>query len=276
MLQPAEEQLGVQDGSFLQARCDKVLVTNDWCLPLVLALLLLLLVYAFLYLPSLAHHNTTLNDLVEPLEGRNEDNKEPLGMWPLMPEVDFFGRAVGPRPQRPLLSSDSGTVCVKSYHHDFTQTTADKPQWALSWISTNSSPGVTNTVPRVPARLGGQSVAREAKLRRRLQDFIGGQLRLQLCGWTHSGEKCAVVAMGTAVGNSDVWFRFNEGMSNAVRRNGLARISSGFRNGSSQTQPSIHFTSLRKQTIITMSEFIPEWQRASNSGVPKMAGILVV
>ncbi|XP_043970698.1 chromosome transmission fidelity protein 18 homolog isoform X2 [Gambusia affinis] len=56
------------------------------------------------------------------------------------PEVDFFGRAVGPRPQRPLLSSDSG-------------------------------------------------------------------------------EKCAVVAMGTAVGNSDVWFRFNEGMSNAVRRN---------------------------------------------------------
>ncbi|XP_054879093.1 chromosome transmission fidelity protein 18 homolog isoform X2 [Poeciliopsis prolifica] len=56
------------------------------------------------------------------------------------PEVDFFGRAVGPRPQRPLLSSDSG-------------------------------------------------------------------------------EKCAIVAMGTAVGNSDVWFRFNEGMSNAVRRN---------------------------------------------------------
>lgn len=34
-----------------------------------------------------------------------------------------------------------------------------------------------------------------------------------------SGEKCAVLAMGTAVGNSDVWFRFNEGMSNAVRRN---------------------------------------------------------
>ncbi|KAM7419575.1 hypothetical protein PAMA_016603 [Pampus argenteus] len=34
-----------------------------------------------------------------------------------------------------------------------------------------------------------------------------------------SGEKCAVLAMGTAVGDSDVWFRFNEGMSNAVRRN---------------------------------------------------------
>lgn len=25
--------------------------------------------------------------------------------------------------------------------------------------------------------------------------------------------------MGKAVGNSDVWFRFNEGVSNAVRRN---------------------------------------------------------
>ncbi|MED6250580.1 hypothetical protein ATANTOWER_031513 [Ataeniobius toweri] len=56
------------------------------------------------------------------------------------PEVDFFGRAVAPKPQGPQLSSDSG-------------------------------------------------------------------------------EKCAVLAMGTAVGNSDVWFRFNEGMSNAVRRN---------------------------------------------------------
>nr|XP_057946609.1 chromosome transmission fidelity protein 18 homolog isoform X2 [Doryrhamphus excisus] len=34
-----------------------------------------------------------------------------------------------------------------------------------------------------------------------------------------TGEKCAVLSMGKAVGNSDVWFRFNEGMSNAVRRN---------------------------------------------------------
>uniref|UniRef100_A0AAZ3REW5 Chromosome transmission fidelity protein 18 homolog n=1 Tax=Oncorhynchus tshawytscha TaxID=74940 RepID=A0AAZ3REW5_ONCTS len=32
-------------------------------------------------------------------------------------------------------------------------------------------------------------------------------------------EVCVEVAMGTAVGNSDVWFRFNEGVSNAVRRN---------------------------------------------------------
>ncbi|TMS22813.1 Chromosome transmission fidelity protein 18-like protein [Larimichthys crocea] len=56
------------------------------------------------------------------------------------PEVDFFGRAVAPKPQRPQPSSETG-------------------------------------------------------------------------------EKCAVLCMGTAVGNSDVWFRFNEGMSNAVRRN---------------------------------------------------------
>lgn len=56
MEEPAEEQ----GGSFLQARCDQVLVTNDWCLPLVLALLLLLLIYTFLYLPSLAHHNNSL------------------------------------------------------------------------------------------------------------------------------------------------------------------------------------------------------------------------
>ncbi|XP_029295362.1 chromosome transmission fidelity protein 18 homolog [Cottoperca gobio] len=36
---------------------------------------------------------------------------------------------------------------------------------------------------------------------------------------SETGEKCAVLSMGTAVGDSDVWFRFNEGMSNAVRRN---------------------------------------------------------
>ncbi|XP_054461055.1 chromosome transmission fidelity protein 18 homolog isoform X2 [Anoplopoma fimbria] len=36
---------------------------------------------------------------------------------------------------------------------------------------------------------------------------------------TETGEKCPVYSMGKAVGNSDVWFRFNEGMSNAVRRN---------------------------------------------------------
>lgn len=55
-----EEQRDAQDGSFLQARCDEVLVTSDWGLPLVLALLLLLLIYTFLYLPSQAHHNSTL------------------------------------------------------------------------------------------------------------------------------------------------------------------------------------------------------------------------
>ncbi|KAM3838379.1 chromosome transmission fidelity protein 18 homolog [Diretmus argenteus] len=36
---------------------------------------------------------------------------------------------------------------------------------------------------------------------------------------SETGEKCMEDAMGTAVGNSDVWFRFNEGVSNAVRRN---------------------------------------------------------
>ncbi|KAK9540637.1 hypothetical protein VZT92_003077 [Zoarces viviparus] len=36
---------------------------------------------------------------------------------------------------------------------------------------------------------------------------------------SETGEKCAVVSLGKAVGDSDVWFRFNEGMSNAVRRN---------------------------------------------------------
>lgn len=40
--------------SFLQARCEEPLMTSDWGIPLVLALLLLALLYAFLYLPATA------------------------------------------------------------------------------------------------------------------------------------------------------------------------------------------------------------------------------
>lgn len=40
--------------SFLQARCDEPIITSDWGLLLLLALLLLALVYSFLYLPASA------------------------------------------------------------------------------------------------------------------------------------------------------------------------------------------------------------------------------
>ncbi|KAK5856564.1 hypothetical protein PBY51_008149 [Eleginops maclovinus] len=40
--------------SFLQARCDEPIMTSDWGLPLLLALLGLALIYAFLYLPASA------------------------------------------------------------------------------------------------------------------------------------------------------------------------------------------------------------------------------
>lgn len=39
-------------GSFLQARCDEPLMTTDWGIPLIIALVLLGLLYAFLYLPA--------------------------------------------------------------------------------------------------------------------------------------------------------------------------------------------------------------------------------
>lgn len=44
----------MQNKSFLQARCEEPLMTSDWGLPLLLALLLLALLYAFLYLPATA------------------------------------------------------------------------------------------------------------------------------------------------------------------------------------------------------------------------------
>ncbi|KAK9534672.1 hypothetical protein VZT92_007102 [Zoarces viviparus] len=44
----------MQNSSFLQARCDEPIMTSDWGLPLLVALLILALVYAFLYLPATA------------------------------------------------------------------------------------------------------------------------------------------------------------------------------------------------------------------------------
>lgn len=44
----------MQNKSFLQARCDEPIMTSDWCLLLMLALLMLALLYAFLYLPATA------------------------------------------------------------------------------------------------------------------------------------------------------------------------------------------------------------------------------
>ncbi|XP_061129460.1 chromosome transmission fidelity protein 18 homolog isoform X3 [Syngnathus typhle] len=54
---------------------------------------------------------------------------------------------------------------------------------------------------------------------RQAVDFFGRPVAPKQTTTSDTGQKCIVLAMGKAVGNSDVWFRFNEGMSNAVRRN---------------------------------------------------------
>ncbi|CAL8354434.1 unnamed protein product [Boreogadus saida] len=52
-------------------------------------------------------------------------------------------------------------------------------------------------------------------------DFFGRAVapKPQKALTSETGEKTVEQSMGTAVGNSHVWFRFNEGVSNAVRRN---------------------------------------------------------
>ncbi|XP_051983119.1 chromosome transmission fidelity protein 18 homolog isoform X2 [Xyrauchen texanus] len=54
-------------------------------------------------------------------------------------------------------------------------------------------------------------------------DFFGRAIepkeKLVVTTTSEDGKEGAVVQIGKAVGNSDVWFRFNEGVSNAVRRN---------------------------------------------------------
>ncbi|CAJ0915200.1 unnamed protein product [Ranitomeya imitator] len=54
------------------------------------------------------------------------------------------------------------------------------------------------------------------------KDFFGRQIVKKVTSTVSANAKqedCVEKKMGTAVGNSHVWFRFNEGVSNAVRRN---------------------------------------------------------
>ncbi|XP_069590725.1 chromosome transmission fidelity protein 18 homolog isoform X1 [Ranitomeya imitator] len=55
------------------------------------------------------------------------------------------------------------------------------------------------------------------------KDFFGRQIVKKVTSTVSAAnakqEDCVEKKMGTAVGNSHVWFRFNEGVSNAVRRN---------------------------------------------------------
>ena len=53
--QPSRHAPGTMQGSFLQARCDEPLMTTDWGIPLFIALVVLGLIYAFLYLPAITH-----------------------------------------------------------------------------------------------------------------------------------------------------------------------------------------------------------------------------
>ncbi|KAJ8344941.1 hypothetical protein SKAU_G00291340 [Synaphobranchus kaupii] len=52
---PAESSGPSMAHSFLQARCQEPIMTTDWGLPLFIALVLLGLLYAFLYLPATVH-----------------------------------------------------------------------------------------------------------------------------------------------------------------------------------------------------------------------------
>lgn len=65
--------------SFLQARCEEPIMTSDWGVPLLLALLVLALIYAFLYLPARAQHalleqafNNETMQMSTPAPGKND------------------------------------------------------------------------------------------------------------------------------------------------------------------------------------------------------------
>ncbi|TRY77674.1 hypothetical protein DNTS_017957 [Danionella cerebrum] len=153
--------------SVLAVRCEETLFTNDWGIPLLVALLVLLLIYAFLYLPSisyravlqqaLSNHSEakTVEAVKQAQPGKKADVQKQMSrnhqqrlenivkqtVVESRPELDFFGRAVVPK-EKPVI-----------------------------------------TITSEDGKVGG------------------------------------VLNLGKAVGESDVWFRFNEGVSNAVRRN---------------------------------------------------------
>ncbi|KAG7276836.1 hypothetical protein CRUP_008786 [Coryphaenoides rupestris] len=191
-----------QRGSFLQARCDQVLVTNDWCLPLAVALLLLLLVYAFIYLPSLAYRNATAATL----------------------RVDEAVKFPGLPPRRQLTYQAKQTISREMEQEKMRRAEQlmllRNPVAAPKEKATSSTRDPKRSQKNHQQRL--ENIVKQATVEIRPElDFFGRTVapKPQRPLTSETGERTVEQCMGTAVGNSHVWFRFNEGVSNAVRRN---------------------------------------------------------
>ncbi|KAI4833421.1 hypothetical protein KUCAC02_016325 [Chaenocephalus aceratus] len=181
---PGREQLGAARGSFLQARCDSVMFTGDWCLPLVLALLVLLLIYTFLYLPR----------------------------------VDDVVRFPGLPPRRQLTYQAKQTISREMEQEKMRRA----EQLMLQRNPCRAQTGGKKADGPRPIRNHHQRLETIVKQTTPEVDFFGRVLAPKPPRpppTSETGEKCPSTCMGKAVGDSDVWFRFNEGMSNAVRRN---------------------------------------------------------
>ncbi|MGH0142021.1 UNVERIFIED_CONTAM: hypothetical protein FKN15_030020 [Acipenser sinensis] len=60
---------GTMQQSMFQARCQETILISDWGVPLIIALLLLWLIYAFIYLPAMVQ-----KALMEEVLGNVTDN----------------------------------------------------------------------------------------------------------------------------------------------------------------------------------------------------------
>ncbi|KAM3916734.1 chromosome transmission fidelity protein 18 homolog [Leptodactylus fuscus] len=97
-----------------------------------------------------------------------------------------------------------------------TKNTEEKPG-AESAVKPAAKPATLNHEQRL------ENIMKKATFEERPErDFFGRQIVKKVISTATASanqEDCVEKKIGTAVGNSHVWFRFNEGVSNAVRRN---------------------------------------------------------
>ncbi|KAJ8001317.1 hypothetical protein DPEC_G00168290 [Dallia pectoralis] len=168
-----------------------------------------------------------LSDLIDTmisynLSYRQEHTPEGQYIYVLEPRVEAVVCFPGLPPRRQLTYQAKQTISremeLERLRRAETLMLLRNPHRKLEKEQENQPKVVTSSVRNHQQRL--ENILRNTVVEIRPEmDFFGRIVAPKDIPRQISGEVCVEVAMGTAVGNSDVWFRFNEGVSNAVRRN---------------------------------------------------------
>ncbi|KAI4881610.1 hypothetical protein NFI96_027905 [Prochilodus magdalenae] len=213
--------------SFLQARCERTLVTSDWGIPLLIALLLLLLVYAFLYLPALSHRAELQQALINHTDAYTMTAALLVDLTSHVEDVVRFP-GLPPRKQltyqvKQLIARETELEKMRRVERAHQKRNPQRTEAAEVGPQVKKPETKKQTSRNHQQRL--ENIVKQTVVESKPElDFFGRAIvpkeKPAVTSTTgEDGKVNGTLQIGKAVGNSDVWFRFNEGVSNAVRRN---------------------------------------------------------